>query len=261
MFGLIKKAFISAMTFFSFNLSNVNFLECVLMNNQKCKIRSEIFNVNNNEPLFYPYSIKINKCKASCNSSNDLFAKLCVFNDIKNINVKVFNLVSRTNETRHIEWHKSCKCKCRLDASGCNNKQRWNENKCRCECRELIDKEMCNKGFIWNPSHCECEYDKSCDVGEYLNYKNCKCRKRIIDKLVEECSRNIYENEILDIISLNAIPLNVYKSVCSSCMVYTVLFVVFLITSICSCCAFIYFHWYLKKDNISTNFSVGYLNI
>ena len=73
--------------------------------------------------------------------------------------------------------------------------------------------------------HCECECDKSCDVGEYLNYKNCKCRKRIIDKLVEECSENIDVNEILDIIPLDAIPLNVYKKVCNSCMVYTVLFV------------------------------------
>ena len=52
--------------------------------------------------------------------------------------------MSRTNETRH----KTCKCKCRLDASVCNNKQRWNEDKCRCECKELIDKGICDKGFI-----------------------------------------------------------------------------------------------------------------
>ena len=80
---------------------------------------------------------------------------------------------------------------------------------------------MCDKGFIWNPSNCECDCDKLCDVGEYLHYKNWKCRKRLIDKLVEECSENIDGNkmlysESLDIISLNtiplnAIPLNVYK--------------------------------------------------
>ena len=139
--------------------------------------------------------------------------------------------MSRNNETRHIKWHKACKCK--LDASACNNKQRWNEDKCRCECKELIDKEICDKGFIWNPSSCECDCDKSCHIGEYLDCKNCKCRKRIIDKLVDECSKNIYENEILDIIPLDAIALNVYKKVCNSCMVYIVLFVVFLITSIC----------------------------
>ena len=111
-------------------------------------------------------------------------------------------------------------------------RKRWNEDKCRCECKELIDKALCDKGFILNPSNCECECDKLCDVGEYLNYKNCKCRKSLIDKLIEECSKNIYENEALDIIPLDLIPLNVYKKVCSSCMVYIVLFVAFLITSI-----------------------------
>ena len=55
-------------------------------------------------------------------------------------NVKVFNLMSRTSETRDIGWHETYKCKCRLDASVCNNKQRWNKDKSRCECKELIDK-------------------------------------------------------------------------------------------------------------------------
>ena len=86
---------------------------------------------------------------------------------------------------------------------------------------ELIDNGICDNGFIWNSSNCECECDKLCDVGEYLDYKNCKCRKGLIDKLVEECSENIDGNEMvynetLDVISLNAIPLNVYKKVCSS---------------------------------------------
>ena len=108
-------------------------------------------------------------------------------------NIKVFNLMSRTNETRHIEWHETCECKCRLDASVCNDKQRWNNDKCRCECKELIDNGMCDKGFIWNPIKCQCECDKPCDVGEYLDYKSCKCRKRLVEKLVEECSENIDE--------------------------------------------------------------------
>ena len=62
--------------------------------------------------------------------------------------------MSRTNETRHIKWHQRCKCKCRLDGSVCNNKQRWNDDQCRCECKELIDKGVCNKRFIWNLSNC-----------------------------------------------------------------------------------------------------------
>ena len=76
---------------------------------------------------FVPVILKKNKCKGSCNTINDPYAKLCVPDQTENTNVKVFNLMSRTNETRHTKWHKTCKCKCRLDASICNNKQRWND--------------------------------------------------------------------------------------------------------------------------------------
>ena len=77
MFGFIKKCFFTAVTFIDFNLSDVNSLECVSMNNQECKIRIEIINLSTNEPMFYPYSIKINKCKGSCNAINDPYAKTC----------------------------------------------------------------------------------------------------------------------------------------------------------------------------------------
>ena len=76
------------------------------------------------------------------------------------------------------------------------NKQRWNEDKCICECKGLIDKEICDKGFIWNLSNCECECDKSCDVREYLDYKNCKCRNMLVDKLLKKCRENIDEKEL-----------------------------------------------------------------
>ena len=61
--------------------------------------------------------------------------------------------MSRANETRHVEWHETCKHKFILDARICNNKQRWNNDKCRCECKELIAKGICDKGFTWNPSN------------------------------------------------------------------------------------------------------------
>ena len=71
------------MTFFGFNVLNVNSLQCVSMNNQECKIRSEIINGNTNEFMFHPYSIKINKCKGICDTINDPYAKLCVLDTIK----------------------------------------------------------------------------------------------------------------------------------------------------------------------------------
>ena len=90
-FGFIKKCLFAAMTFFNFNLSNVHSLKCISVNNQECKIRREIININTNEPQFYPYSIK---WKGSCNTINDPCAKIYVPDNIKNKNVKVFNLMS-----------------------------------------------------------------------------------------------------------------------------------------------------------------------
>ena len=86
-------------------------------------------------------------------------------------------------------------------------KQRWNEDKCRCKCKE----ELIDKGFVWNPSNCNCECGKSCDIGEYSGYKSCKCRKNIVGELVEECSENIDENEMIYNKTLN-VSLSGYKS-------------------------------------------------
>ena len=91
------------------------------MNNQECKVRPKIINVNGNEAVFYPFSIKTSKCSGICNNINDPYAEMCVPDVVNILNVKVFNLMSRTNDTRHKEWNETCKCKCRLDASVCNN--------------------------------------------------------------------------------------------------------------------------------------------
>ena len=155
--------------------------------------------------------------------------------------------MSRTNEAKHIKSHKTCKCKCRLDTSVCDNKQRWNNDKFRCECKELIDKGMCDEGSIWNPSNCECECDKLCNVWEYSDYKNCKCRKRLINKVVKECSENIDENWMIYNSTLNAIQLNDY-----SWTVHIVLLVIFFIMSISISSVFIHFHFYLKRRYTET---------
>ena len=98
MFGFIKKVFVVAMTFFNLNLSNVNSLEWVSMNNQECRTRTKIINIDNNESVFYPFSIKVNKCCGSCNNINDPYARSCVPSVVKNINVKVYNLMSLSNQ-------------------------------------------------------------------------------------------------------------------------------------------------------------------
>ena len=103
------------------------------MNNQKRKLRVEIIDININETTFYPCSIEVNKWSCSCNKSSDPYSKLCVFDAVKNVNIKVFNLMSR-NKACKIQ-HKTCKCKCKLNTSICNNKQRWNNDKSRFACK------------------------------------------------------------------------------------------------------------------------------
>ena len=65
MFRFIKQIFISALMYFS-NLSNVNSLECISMKSQECRVRTEILNINSNNPIFHPFSIKVNKCNGNC---------------------------------------------------------------------------------------------------------------------------------------------------------------------------------------------------
>ena len=221
MFEFVKKAFFAELTILS-GFMSVNSLSCISMTNQECRVRQQIVYVNSNEPVFFPFSIKISKCGGSCNNINDPYAEMCVPDVVK----------------------KRFKCKCRLDASVCNNKQRWNDDKCRCQCKELIDKGVCDKGFTWNPSNCECECDKSCDVGEYLEYENCKCRKSLVDKLVEECTENIDEVKIASE--------NEHKNKCSSCILYIVLFSVLFTINAGIATYFVYYKYMNhNEENIS----------
>ena len=212
------------------------------------KVRPEIISINSNNPIFYPVSVKTNKCSGNCNNINDPYARICVpdvAKDLKYLNVKIFNLMSKTNKTKQIKWHEPCKCICRLDKIICNNKQRWNKDKCRCEFKELIDKGVCEKGYTWNPSNCECECDKACDVGEYLDYSDCKCRKKLADKSIDKCTKTIDETELVNKTS------NGSECRCSLCTVYKVLFFVFfvffVISTVTSIILFIASMWIVKN--------------
>ena len=158
-FRFVKKVFSIVLTILSSltNASSLNAipLSCISMKNQECKTRPQVINVSGAEPVFFPSSIEASKCSGSCNNINYPYAKICVPDITKNLNVKVFNLISRTNETRFVESQETCKCECKFGENVCNNKQCWNKNKCRCKCKQLMDKGVCDKGFIWNPSNCE----------------------------------------------------------------------------------------------------------
>ena len=97
MLRVFKKCFFTGPTFLS-TLTSVNLLISISMNNQECKVRTQIVNVNGDDPVFFPYSVKTSKSSGSCNNINNPL-------------------------TKRIEWHETCKCKCRFSSSVCNNKR------------------------------------------------------------------------------------------------------------------------------------------
>ena len=99
-FRFVKKVFFLGLTILS-NFNNA--LDCISMKNRECIVRPEIINIGSNNPMFYSFSIKVNKCSGNCNDINDLYARICVADLIKGLNVKVFDLMTRTIETRFIE--------------------------------------------------------------------------------------------------------------------------------------------------------------
>ena len=111
----------------------------------------------------------------------------------------------------------------------------------------------CNKGYIWNPSNCACECYKLCDIGQYLDYKNCVCRKSLVEKLVEDCIN------VIDGDTMYNETLSVTSNGCSSCTTYIILFSVFLSISVVISSVFVYFHWYKnKKLNLKNILNVNY---
>ena len=234
-----------------FDTVKVKALDCVSVVHEKCMARPKITQTNANEPVFYPFSIKVNKCGGDCNTINDPMAKLCVPDTVKDMNIKVLNMLSRINETRKIVWHETCKCICHLTSAIFNDKQEWNENKCSCECKEdLVSKLVCDKGYMWNPSKCACECDKYCEVGQYLDYNKCVCRKKLIDDLIEQYT-SIVDIEIkngTDIFTSSTATKNIVTPVNSdnSTNIYLFLFVAGLIVAVLVTAGFI---CYYRKNN------------
>ena len=105
---------------------------------------------------------------------------------------------------------------------------------------------MCNKGYTWNPSNCECECDKSCNVGEYLDYSDCKCRKKLADKLIDECTETIEETKLVNITFTE----NEKNYEHNSCKVYIVLMIVAFAIFTGNTVYLVYYNWFLINNNI-----------
>ena len=224
-----------------FGIIKTKALECVSVVNQKCISRPKILHVNEvvGEALFYPYNVLVNKCSRSCDTINNLMAKLCVPGIAKRVNMQVYNFLMRLNETRSVLWQESCKSLCKLNSSVCNNKQIWNSDTCKCDCNEDFASIInCTKGYMWNPSTCECQCDIWCKPGQYLDHKNCICKNKLIGRVIEECTSVINETMINNVDN---------KDNNTTTYIFIGLFSVLLFAGIVCFCVFPYFKWIKGK--------------
>ena len=238
-----------------FSILKVNTLECLSVINQECMPRPNILDVNEGvgEALFYPYNDLVNKCSESCDTIDDPMAKLCVPNVVKRVNMKVYNFLMRLNETRNVLWHKSCKCVCRLNSSVCNSKQIWNSDTCSCDCNEDFAGIMtCNKGYMWNPSTCACECDMWCKPDQYLYYKKCVCKTKLIGKIISECTSLINETMINNKMSITNDD--------TTKNIFIGLFSVLMFAAITCFCVFVYFKYIKSKKLFKKRFENKHFN-
>ena len=103
---------------------------------------------------YYPFSVKFDRCTEGCNTINDLSNKICVPNEKEDLNLSVFIMITRINESETLTKDISCECRCKFDGRKCNSGQWWNNDKCRCECKKH---HICEKDYVWNPATCNCQ--------------------------------------------------------------------------------------------------------
>ena len=130
MFGFIFNMFIGLLSVcaISFSESLVSNSKgptnCASLNNHPCTAGPTVVNIKYEETLFYPFTVSFDKSGGSCNTIYDPYTRVCVPNKVKNMNVKVFNLMSGVDETKFSVQHESCEYKCVLNGSLCNTNQK-----------------------------------------------------------------------------------------------------------------------------------------
>ena len=214
MFSLTKSSDFSLPTISAVSLNSL------LLKDRKCEVKKVIID---NDYMTFPFKIKMDRCIGSCNNKDNPYFKVCTPDIVKNISVKVFDLISQKNVLRNVSFHKSCKCDSLLDKKDCNNKQRWNKDKCRCECLKIKD---CDVGFSWNVVNCRCEFKKAAKL---ITTEEC-------DVETDDISQNKVENK------------NKVKKV-ENCKPFVASFILFVCVSVISTGIMIYFC--LKSRNKS----------
>ena len=172
-------------------------IKCASKNNEPCLIRPTLIDLNFDELHYYPFIICMSKYNRSCNTVEDPFGRICVPNKMEDLDLKVFHMIKGINESRTLEKHILCECRCEFDGRKCNLRQKLINDTCNCECKKSLKHRAYEVDYDLNPSACACKCDKDCEIGQYL--KDCECMKSIFDDLVVTCDEIINTPETISI--------------------------------------------------------------
>ena len=139
MFDLIKQVLIVLLSF-SESLPT----KCGSLNDEPLMVRPILIDLNPIELKYYPFMISLDKCKGSCNV---LSPKIWVLEKTKDVNVKVFNMITNKIGAKTMTKHISRDCKCNFNSTTCNSNQNWNNKTWKYECKSY---RTCEKDYYWN---------------------------------------------------------------------------------------------------------------
>ena len=204
MFGFIKKVMILIL---SIPLISVY---CLLLKNQECGVRKVIVD---SDYMTFPYKIKVDECVGSCNDAENPYFKVYLPDAVKIISGKSLDLISGKSVLKNISFHQSCKCGCLLGEKVCNNKQKWNKEKCRCE---YLKEEKCSGNSFFNVVNCSCEMKKApalikeeCDI-ETSETIECENKTVTLVKKIENFKPFVTSGILFVIVSIITTRMMIY---------------------------------------------------
>ena len=109
-----------------------------------------LIDLNPIELNYYLFMISLDKCNENCNAVDYLFMKMCVPSKTKDVNINVFNVITRIHEAETSEKHISCHCKCKFFSTTCGSNQKWNNNTCQRVCKRYC---ACKKNIFGILAH------------------------------------------------------------------------------------------------------------
>ena len=141
---------------------------CVSLINEPCTDRSTLIDLNPVELKYYPFMVSLDKCSGSCNSFDDLSTRIFAPSKTKDVNLKVFNMITNRNGAKTLVNIFHVIVNGNFNSATCSSNQ------------------TCKNVYNWNPSTCICE--------------NSKHLKHIVDDSKFVCDDITY---VMDIVSTN----------------------------------------------------------